>query len=283
MKKMLPIKNFAFQGVNGAYSEQAGKNVFPNAKSFPCSTFEDMFSCVKNEKADIALVPIENSQAGRVADTQRLIPDSDLNIIGEYFLEVNHNLLAIAGTKITDIKRIHSHEQGIAQCRNNIIKLNKEMVIAADTAGSAKTISNLKSNEDAAIASALAADIYNLEVLKSNFQDSLNNVTRFLIMSKNSSDIKSTEQNLLTTLVFVVRSIPASLYKCLGGFASNGVNITKLESYIHPQGFDVAQFYIDFEGHPEHDSVKLALEEMKFFCKEIKILGVYKKSEFRKK
>ena len=157
------------------------------------------------------------------------------------------------------------------------------MIIGADTAGSAKKISELKSKEDAAIASALAADIYNLEILEDNFQDSLNNVTRFLVMSKNSSDIKSTEKNLLTTLVFVVRSIPASLYKCLGGFASNGVNITKLESYIHPQGFDVAQFYIDFEGHPDQDSVKLALEEMKFFCKEIKILGVYKKSEFRKK
>ena len=280
---MISIKSFAFQGVYGAYSEQAGKNVFPDAKSVPCSTFEDMFSCVKNEKAEIALVPIENSQAGRVADTQRLIPDSDLNIIGEYFLEVDHNLLAIPGTKIIDIKRIHSHEQGIAQCRNNIIKLNKEMIIGADTAGSAKKISDLHSKEDAAIASALAADIYNLETLVSNFQDSLNNVTRFLIMSKNLSDIKSTEKNLLTTLVFVVRSIPASLYKCLGGFASNGVNITKLESYIHPQGFDVAQFYIDFEGHPDQDSVKLALEEMKFFCKEIKILGVYKKSEFRKK
>ena len=280
---MISIKSFAFQGVYGAYSEQAGKNVFPDAKSVPCSTFEDMFSCVKNEKAEIALVPIENSQAGRVADTQRLIPDSDLNIIGEYFLEVDHNLLAIPGTKTIDIKRIHSHEQGIAQCRNNIIKLNKEMIIGADTAGSAKKISELKSKEDAAIASALAADIYNLEILESNFQDSLNNVTRFLVMSKNSSDIKSTEKNLLTTLVFVVRSIPASLYKCLGGFASNGVNITKLESYIHPQGFDVAQFYIDFEGHPDQDSVKLALEEMKFFCKEIKILGVYKKSEFRKK
>jgi len=280
---MISIKSFAFQGVYGAYSEQAGKNVFPDAKSVPCSTFEDMFSCVKNEKAEIALVPIENSQAGRVADTQRLIPDSDLNIIGEYFLEVDHNLLAIPGTKIIDIKRIHSHEQGIAQCRNNIIKLNKEMIIGADTAGSAKKISELKSKEDAAIASALAADIYNLEILESNFQDSLNNVTRFLVMSKNSSDIKSTEKNLLTTLVFVVRSIPASLYKCLGGFASNGVNITKLESYIHPQGFDVAQFYIDFEGHPNQESVKLALEEMKFFCKEIKILGVYKKSNFRKK
>ena len=280
---MEAFNSFAFQGVNGAYSEQAGKNIFPEAKSVACSTFEDMFSCVKNKQADIAVVPIENSQAGRVADTQRLIPDSDLNIIGEYFLEVNHNLLAIKGANISDIKRIHSHEQGIAQCRNNIISLNKEMIIAADTAGSAKKISELKSKEDAAIASGLAADIYNLEILKNNFQDSKNNVTRFLIMSKNSSKLSPTEKNLITTLVFVVRSIPASLYKCLGGFASNGVNITKLESYIHPQGFDVAQFYIDFEGHPDQESVKLALEEMRFFCKEIKILGVYKKSEFRKK
>jgi len=279
----MKTNSFAFQGVNGAYSEQAGKNVFPNASSVPCSTFEEMFACVRDGQADIALVPIENSQAGRVADTQRLIPDSDLNIIGEYFLEVRHNLLAIPGAKISDIKRIHSHEQGIAQCRKKIIKLNKEMVIAADTAGSAKKISELNKKEDAAIASALAAEIYNLEILEENFQDAQYNVTRFLIMSKNKSSIESKESDLLTTLVFVVRSIPASLYKCLGGFASNGINITKLESYIHPQGFDVAQFYIDFEGHPDDKSVKLAFEEMKFFCKEIKVLGVYKKSEFRKK
>ena len=279
----MKTNSFAFQGVSGAYSEQAGKNVFPDANSVPCATFEEMFACVRNGKADIALVPIENSQAGRVADTQRLIPDSDLNIIGEYFLEVRHNLLAIPGAKINDIKRIHSHEQGIAQCRKKIIKLNKEMVIAADTAGSAKKISELNKKEDAAIASALAAEIYNLEILEENFQDAEYNVTRFLIMSKNKSSIESNESDLLTTLVFVVRSIPASLYKCLGGFASNGINITKLESYIHPQGFDVAQFYIDFEGHPDDKSVKLAFEEMKFFCKEIKVLGVYKKSEFRKK
>ena len=280
---MQTINKFAFQGVNGAYSEQAGKNVFPHAISVACSTFEDMFSCVRDGKAEIALVPIENSQAGRVADTQRLIPDSELNIIGEYFLEVRHNLLVVPGTKISDIKRIHSHEQGIAQCRNKIIALNKEMIVATDTAGSAKKISELKSNEDAAIASVLASEIYNLDILENDFQDSKHNVTRFLIMSKNTSNIDSSEKNLLTTLVFVVRSIPASLYKCLGGFASNGVNITKLESYIHSQGFDVAQFYVDFEGHPDQVSVKLALEEMKFFCKEIKILGVYKKSDFRKK
>ena len=280
---MKEINSFAFQGVNGAYSEQAGKNVFPNANSVACSTFEDMFACVRNEQADIALVPIENSQAGRVADTQRLIPDSELKIIGEYFLEVRHNLLVMRGTKIADVKRIYSHEQGIAQCRNKIINLNKEMVIAADTAGSAKKISELKSKDNAAIASSLAAEIYDLEIIEKDFQDSKHNVTRFLIMSKNANQISSSDQDLLTTLVFEVRSIPASLYKCLGGFASNGINITKLESYIHPQGFDVAQFYVDFEGHPDQSSVKLALEEMKFFCKEIKILGVYKKSEFRKK
>ena len=280
---MQAINNFAFQGVNGAFSEQAGKNVFPHANSVACSTFEDMFSCVRDRKADVALVPIENSQAGRVADTQRLIPDSELNIIGEYFLEVRHNLLAVPGTKISDVKRIHSHEQGIAQCRNKIIALNKEMIVATDTAGSAKKISELKSNEDAAIASILASEIYNLDILENDFQDSKHNVTRFLIMSKNTNNIHSSEKNLLTTLVFIVRSIPASLYKCLGGFASNGINITKLESYIHSQGFDVAQFYVDFEGHPDQVSVKLALEEMKFFCKEIKILGVYKKSDFRKK
>ena len=179
----MKTNSFAFQGVNGAYSEQAGKNVFPDASSVPCATFEEMFACVRDGKADIALVPIENSQAGRVADTQRLIPDSDLNIIGEYFLEVRHNLLVIPGAKINDVKRIHSHEQGIAQCRNKIIKLNKEMVIAADTAGSAKKISKLNKKEDAAIASALAAEIYNLEILEENFQDAQYNVTRVLIMS----------------------------------------------------------------------------------------------------
>ena len=280
---MININNFAFQGINGAYSELAGVKIFPKAKSLACPTFEEMFQSVRDGKAEVAMVPIENSQAGRVADTQRLIPESELKIIGEYFLEIKHNLLVVPGTKLPDIKRIHSHEQGIAQCRNKIIDLNKEMIIAADTAGSAKRISELNNKEDAAIASELASKIYNLEILERDFQDSQNNVTRFLIMSKNMQTFSPTDSDLITTLVFVVRSIPASLYKCLGGFASNGVNITKLESYIHPQGFDVAQFYIDFEGHPDQKSVKLALEEMKFFCKQMTILGVYKKSDFRKK
>ena len=157
------------------------------------------------------------------------------------------------------------------------------MIVEADTAGSAKLISELNNIEDGAIASTLAAKIYDLDILEKNFQDNQNNVTRFLVMQKNLLDINPETNDILTTLVFTVRSIPAVLYKCLGGFASNGVNITKLESYIHPQGFDVAQFYVDFEGHPENTSVKLALEEMKFFCKKIEILGVYEKSSFRKK
>tara|TARA_B100000674_G_C37809936_1_gene900608 strand:- start:110 stop:952 length:843 start_codon:yes stop_codon:yes gene_type:complete len=280
---MKKIKSFSFQGVSGAYSELAGKNMFPEADSMPCSTFEEMFEQVRNDNVDAAMVPIENSLAGRVADTQRLIPESNLKITYEYFLEVNHNLIGLKGATISEIKRIHSHEQGIAQCRNKIIKLNKEMVVEADTAGSAKLISELNNKEDAAIASKLAAKIYNLDVLEQNFQDLKNNVTRFLIMQKKLVDIDPSSRDILTTLVFNVRSIPASLYKCLGGFASNGVNITKLESYVHPQGFDVAQFYIDFEGHPENESVKLALEEMKFFCKSSEILGVYRKSSFRKK
>ena len=278
---MKQIKNFAFQGVNGAYSEQAGKNVFPNATSVPCATFEEMFACVRDAKADIALVPIENSQAGRVADTQRLIPDSELQIIGEYFLEVRHNLMAIPGTNINDIKRIHSHEQGIAQCRNKILNLNKEMIVAADTAGSAKKISKLQSKEDAAIASELAEEIYNLEILEKDFQDSQNNVTRFLIMSKQKNEIKSDENDLLTTLVFVVRSIPASLYKCLGGFATNDVSLSKLESFSDQSSFEQYLFLCDIVGHIEDPKVQKSLEELGFHTISLEILGVYQASKFR--
>ena len=280
---MKKINSFAFQGVEGAYSEVAGKNIYPEAESIACKTFEEMFESVNENVSSVAIVPIENSRAGRVADTQRLIPDSNLKIIGEYFLEVNHCLLGTIGSKIEDIKRVHSHEQAIAQCRKQLIKYNKTMVVAADTAGAAKLISDWNNKEDAAIASNLAAKKYNLDIIKSNFQDSSNNVTRFLIMSKEQISLNNDDGDLLTTLVFQVRSIPAALYKSLGGFASNGVNITKLESYVHPQGFDVAQFYIDFEGHPDSKPVKLAIDEMKFFCKQINILGVYKMSDFRKK
>ena len=276
-------KIFSFQGVKGAYSELAGNTIYPDSISLPCKTFEEMFEEVKKKNAMIAIVPIENSKAGRVADTQRLIPESKLKIIGEYFLKVNHCLVALPGTSLNEIKRVHSHEQAIAQCRNNLIKYQKEMIIAADTAGAAKMISEMNNKEDAAIASKLAAETYNLNIIENNFQDSENNVTRFLIMS-NEIQIPSVNlDNYMTTLIFELKSIPAALYKSLGGLASNGVNMTKLESYINPQGFDVAQFYADIEGHPEKENVKLALQEMKYFCKEVNILGVYKMSDFRKK
>ena len=277
------VKSFSFQGVNGAFSELAGKKIYPEGNSIPCKTFEELFESIRENRADRAIVPIENSRAGRIADTQRLIPNSELKIVGEYFLKVQHCLMAIKGASIESIRRVHSHEQAIAQCRDNLIRLNKEMKVEADTAGAAKLVAEWNNKEDAAIASELAAQIYHLDIIDSNFQDTSYNVTRFLVMSKNMENFEKDAMGLITTLVFKVRSIPAALYKSLGGFASNSINITKLESYVHPQGFDVAQFYIDFEGHPEAKPVKLALEEMKFFCKEIKILGVYKASNFRKK
>ena len=277
------IKNFSFQGVSGAYSEIAGKNIYPNAESIPCKTFEEMFEVVRENKVDRAIVPIENSLAGRVADTQRLIPDSGLKIIGEYFLEIKHCLLARKNASIKSIKRVHSHEQALAQCRNNLITKKVSMIVAADTAGAAKEIAKLNNTEDAAVASKLAAEMYRLQILQENIQDSDTNHTRFVIMSKelNKFDIK--EKDIMTTIIYQVRSIPAALYKSLGGFATNGVNITKLESYIHPQGFDVAQFYVDIEGHPDTPSVKLALDDLKFYSKKCDIIGVYKAANFRKK
>jgi prephenate dehydratase len=280
---MIKKIKFSFQGVSGAYSELAGNKLYSNSTSIPCKTFEDMFEEVRKKNADVALVPIENSTAGRVADTQRLIPESNLKIIGEYFLEVNHCLMALPGTSIDELKRVYSHEQAIAQCRNNIIKNKIEMVVVADTAGAAKMILENGNKEDAAIASKLASETYNLNVLENNFQDSETNVTRFLIMSNKLLMPNVIEENIMTTLMFELKSIPAALYKSLGGLASNGVNMTKIESYINPKGFDVVHFYADIEGHPNNKNVKLALEEMKYFCKKIDILGVYKMSDFRKK
>ena len=273
----------AFQGEKGAYSHLASLEVFTNAEVKACSTFEETFQLAKKNPEYKIVIPIENSLAGRVADIHYLIPKYKLQIHAEHFQKVSHNLLGIKGSKLKDIKTVRSHSQAIGQCQKLIADNNLKSIISADTAGSAKFISEKNNKSEAAIASTLAAKIYNLEILESNFQDASNNVTRFLVMAPELNLYNINDDNLITTLVFTVRSIPASLYKCLGGFASNGVNITKLESYVHPQGFNVAQFYIDFEGHPEQKSVKLALEEMKFFCKHFDILGVYKMSDFRKK
>lgn len=277
------VNKFSFQGLNGAYSELAGKNIFPKATSVPCKTFEEMFDMVIKNKADRAIVPIENSRAGRVADTQRLIPESGLKIVGEYFLKVNHCLLGSKDATVKSIKRVHSHEQALAQCRSNLVSNNISMIISADTAGAAQEVSELNNKEDGAIASSLAAKIYGLKILRDDIQDTLKNITRFVVMAKKMENIDPKEKEIMSTIVYQVRSIPAALYKSLGGFATNGINITKLESYVHPKGFDVAQFYIDFDGHPKNPSVKLALDDLKFYSKKYKLLGVYKASNFRKK
>ena len=273
----------AFQGEKGAYSHLACLEIFPNADVKACKTFDEAFMMAKESSEYKIVIPITNSSTGSIADMHYLLPKYKLQIHAEHFQKVSHNLLGIKNSKIQDIKAVRSHAQAHSQCSKIILENNFKALVSADTAGSAKLISEWNNINDAAIASELAAKIYNLDIIDTNFQDTNYNVTRFLVMSKDTVIFEKDTPNLITTLVFKVRSIPAALYKSLGGFASNGVNLTKLESYVHPQGFNVAQFYIDFEGHPEAIPEKLALEEMRFFCKEINILGVYKASDFRKK
>ena len=277
------LNSIAFQGQSGAYSEMACAESFPEMQTVPCENFEDAFEAVLNGTTKYAMIPIENSRAGRVADIHNLLKNSSLHIIKEYFYKVDHQLLGIEGSKLSDIVSVSSHNQALSQCRDFINQNGWSPITMGDTSGSAAFIVKKNDFRYAAIASSLAGKIHGLKVLASDIQDSKNNITRFVVLSSESNDPDPNDGLILTSCIFTVRNIPAALYKSLGGFASNGVNITKLESYVHPQGFDVAQFYIDFEGHPKTNSVMLAIEEMKFFCKEINILGVYKTSNFRKK
>mgnify|MGYP001298977302 CR=1 FL=1 len=279
---MKQIKNFAFQGVNGAYSEQAGKNVFPNATSVPCATFEEMFDCVRDGKAEIALVPIENSQAGRVADIHNLLPKTKLIITGEYFFKINHQLLGSKEANLESIKFAVSHFHALAQCRAFLQKNKIKPILGTDTAGSAEDLSKKERKDTAAIASSLAAEIYNLKILKKNIQDAHHNTTRFFIMKDKQEEKRIEKVKYITSFIFKIRNMPSALYKALGGFASNKVNMLKLESYMVDGAFTATQFFADIEGHPDDDNVKLAFEELGFFSKEVKILGYYPADNFRK-
>lgn len=272
----------AFQGAKGANSDMACHRAFPLWQTLPCNSFEDTFAAVRNGEADLAMIPIENSSAGRVADNHYLMPDSGLHIVGEHYQPIEHYLLASKGAKLEQIRRVHSHVMALGQCRRFIRDGGLEPVVAADTAAAAADIALMSSQEDAAIASALAAELYNLDVVASDINDAQDNTTRFLLMSKNPLD-PGPGRKAITTFVFRVRSVPAGLYKALGGFATNGVNITKLESYIMDGSFSVAQFYADIEGHPNESPVRLALEELRFFSREVRILGIYPASNFRQK
>ena len=271
----------AFQGEKGAYSHLACLEVFPNADAIACSTFEEAFKLAQHNSEYKIVIPIENSLAGRVADIHYLIPKYKLQIHAEHFQKVTHNLLGIKGSKIKDIKTVRSHSQAIGQCNKMISENKLKPIISADTAGSAKFISEKKDKTDSAIASELAAKIYSLEILKSNVEDESGNVTRFFIMGKDSKHPEHKDKKYITSCIFKLKSIPAALYKALGGFATNGVNLCKLESFSVKNTFDQVNFYIDIEGHIEESSLQKALEELGFHTQKLDVLGVYEAHQFR--
>ncbi len=270
-----------FQGEKGAYSHIAALEIFPNAEVKACPTFEEAFRLANENSEYKIVIPIENSLAGRVADIHYLIQKYKLQIHKEHFLEVSHNLLGIKGSKIKDIKTVRSHSQAIGQCQKIIFNNKLTPIIAADTAGSAKFISEKNNKTESAIASRLSAEIYNLEILKSGIEDETGNVTRFFVMGKNSRHPEFQDKKYITSCIFKLKSTPAALYKALGGFATNGVNLCKLESFAVKNTFDQFNFYIDIEGHIEDPSLQKALEELGFHTQKLDILGVYEAHSFR--
>lgn len=275
-------KRIAFQGAHGAYSDMACRRVCSDLETVPCLSFEDAFQAVTDGRADLAMIPIDNTLAGRVADVHRLIPQSGLYIIGEHFELIRHALLAPKGARKEDLTFIHSHVHALPQCRKLLSRLNAKAQVHADTAGAAEEVARRNDKTHGAIASLLAAEIYGLDILEEDVQDENHNTTRFLILAPEPHIPENTGENdMLTSLVFEVRNIPAALYKALGGFATNGLSLTKLESYVDPE-FQAAQFYFEAEGHIESRPFQLALEELGFYAKDVKFLGSYKMHAFRK-
>ena len=277
-----PALTIAFQGAPGAYSDLACRTAQPAMTTLPCATFEEAFAAVREGRAALAMIPIDNSVAGRVADIHHLLPDSGLHIVGEHFQQVVHHLLAPKGATIAGLKTVHSHVHALPQCRRIIAELGLKAIVHADTAGAAADVAARNNLSESAIASELAGQIYGLVSLRADVADLQNNTTRFVVMRLEPLDPDPAAGPVITSFVFRVRSVPAALYKALGGFATNGVNITKLESYIVDGGFTVAQFYADIDGHPDQRPVRLALEELSFFSREVRILGVYPASAFRR-
>ncbi|TCQ81922.1 prephenate dehydratase [Ochrobactrum sp. BH3] len=279
----MKTNRISFQGEAGANSDTACRNMFPDMEPLPCPTFEDAFNAVESGAADLAMIPIENTLAGRVADIHYLLPLADMHIVGEYFLPIHFQLMVLPGVKREEIKTVHSHIHALGQCRKVIRQNGWKPVIAGDTAGAARLVADMKDRSMAALAPSLAAELYGLDILEENVEDAEDNVTRFVVLSKTKQwePRPEKDERIITTFVFRVRNVPAALYKAMGGFATNGVNMTKLESYQLGGRFIATQFYADIEGHPEDRNVQLALEELEFFTKEVRILGVYKGSDTR--
>lgn len=277
----MPALKIIYQGEPGANSHLACLDAYPEAENIPAPTFEDAFTAVKNGKADLAMIPIENSIAGRVADIHHLLPNSNLFVVGEHFERVRHQLLALEGTNLEDLKTVHSHTMALGQCRNVIAELNLTPISEADTAGAARMIKQMGEKSQAAIGSELAAKIHGLQVIKPDIEDADHNTTRFLILANKPEDAMPEDAPVMTSFIFRVRNVPAALYKALGGFATNGVNMTKLESYQLEGSFNATMFYADITGHPIDRPVRLALEELGFFSSEVRVLGTYKAHKYR--
>ena len=268
-------KLIAFQGEPGAFSHAAAHQLFPRGEAVPCVTFEDTISAVQQGKADYGVVPVENSLYGRITDIYHLLPESGLFITGEHFLRIEMNLLGVKGATLKDIKSVQSLSVALGQCRKFIRKHRFKTINGVDTAGSAHEVAGRGDKSVGAIASRFAAEVYGLDILAEGIEDATHNTTRFLVVSKTPETPKSGKTRVKTTFVFRVRNVPAALYKAMGGFATNGVNMTKLESYMLDGSFTATQFYADIEGHPDDRSVQLAFEELGFFTDQFRVLGVY--------
>lgn len=271
----------AYQGEPGANSHIACRNVYPDWEPLACATFEDAFAAIAEGTARLGMIPIENSIAGRVADIHHFLPRSGLHIIGEYFLPIRFQLLALPEASLATITTVYSHVHALGQCRKIIRKLGLTPVVTGDTAGSAREVAEWKDPQRASIATALAGEIYGLKTLVAEAEDEKHNTTRFIVLSKTPQWAPADDGPTITTFVFRCRNVPAALYKCLGGFATNGVNMTKLESYMVDGEFSATMFLADVEGHPDDGPLKRALEELAFFSAELRILGVYQAHEFR--
>lgn len=274
-------KIISFQGALGANSDLACRAMYPDWETLPCETFQDAFDAVKNSDATRAMIPIDNTLAGRVADVHHLMPGSGLRILAEHFEPIRHALMGVKGVKIEELEHVHSHVHAIPQCRKIIKELGLKAHVHADTAGAAEEIAKLNDPKQGAIATPLAAEIYGLDILRADIQDEDHNTTRFVVLSKEEFiSERDQDKEYITSFIFRARNIPAALYKCMGGFATNGINMLKLESYVDPD-FQVAQFYVDVQGHVEDQSIKLALEELEFFAAEFSLLGSYEAHDFR--
>jgi len=271
----------AYQGEPGANSDIACRDAYPHLTPLPCASFEDAFAAVKEGAASLAMIPIENSIAGRVADIHHFLPNSGLHIVGEYFLPIHFQLMAPLGATLTGLKNVYSHVHALGQCRKIIHDMRLSAFTAGDTAGAAREVSEWNDPAKAALAPRLAADIYGLDILAENVEDEAHNTTRFVVLSKTRHWAPADTPSTITTFIFRVRNVPAALFKALGGFATNGVNMTKLESYMVDGEFAATRFLADVDGHPEQPALSRALEELGFFSREVEILGVYPANPFR--